>query len=163
MTVAVELGTLLDYSDHERRKWREWLAADPRRTAITVQPGGRFPTIGSLLDHTFLVERRHLCRIEGGTPPDSTGVRDGDWQALFEYADLVRAEFRACLADLDEAAAGQNITIAAQSGTRTMTRRELATHVLLHEIRHFAQIALAARIAGDPPPGRHDYFYFVGQ
>jgi uncharacterized damage-inducible protein DinB len=42
-----------------------------------------------------------------------------------------------------------------------MTRHKLTTHILLHEVRHLAQIALAARLAGIEPPGLHDYFYFA--
>ena len=41
-----------------------------------------------------------------------------------------------------------------------MSRRKLATHVVLHEVRHLAQIALAARAAGVAPPGDHDLFFF---
>jgi uncharacterized damage-inducible protein DinB len=40
-----------------------------------------------------------------------------------------------------------------------MTRRKLAVHILLHEVRHLAQLAYAARIAGLEPPGSHDLFY----
>ena len=40
-----------------------------------------------------------------------------------------------------------------------MPRRKLVVHIVLHEVRHFAQLALAARMAGHPPPGEHDYFY----
>ena len=32
-------------------------------------------------------------------------------------------------------------------------------HILLHEIRHWAQIALAVRLAGLEPPGEHDLFH----
>jgi hypothetical protein len=32
--------------------------------------------------------------------------------------------------------------------------------VLLHETRHLAQVAYAARLAGDEPPGRHDIVFF---
>jgi uncharacterized damage-inducible protein DinB len=160
MTVSVELRELLDYTDHERQKWREWIAAAPQRLELPFQAGGRFPTLGSLLDHVFLVERRHLSRLEGGTPPDSTGVKQGDWKALFEYADLVRADLRRYLADLDPDTSCDVLTIAVQSGTQTMTKRRLATHILLHEIRHTAQIAYAARNAGQEPPGQHDLFYF---
>jgi uncharacterized damage-inducible protein DinB len=42
-----------------------------------------------------------------------------------------------------------------------MSRRKLATHVVLHEVRHLAQIALAARAAGVAPPGDHDLFFFA--
>lgn len=160
MSAAVELRELLDYSDHERRKWRDWIASMPTRLEIPFQASGRFPTVGSLFDHIFLVERRHLSRLEGGTPPDSTGVAAGDWTALFEYADLVRADLRTYIADLDEDEARHAMTIVVQSGTETMTRRWLATHILLHEIRHLAQIAYAARHVGQEPPGRHDLFYF---
>lgn len=162
MTSAVELRELLDYSDHERRKWREWIAAAPDRMDIPFQAGGRFPTVGSLFDHIFLVERRHLCRLEGGTPPDTTGVPPADWKALFEYADLVRDDLRTYVSDLDEDEARQTMTIVAQSGTRTMTRRTLIAHIVLHEIRHLAQVAYAVRLAGQTPPGQHDLFYFVG-
>ena len=164
MSAAVPLATLLEYSDHERRKWRQWTAADPRRFGLPYQAGTRFPTIESLFDHIFLVERRHLSRLEGGTPPDATGVRPCDWQALFDYADLVRSDLRKYVADLDDEEARHTMTIVIRSGTpHTMTRLELATHILLHEIRHLAQIACAARLAGQPPPGEHDYFYFVGK
>ena len=163
MTLSVELGELLDYTDHERRKWREWIAAAPERLALAFQAGGRFPTVGSLFDHVFLVERRHLSRLQGGTPPDSTGVTPGDWQALFEYADLVRADLRRYVGELDADASRAVLTIVAQSGTQTMTKRRLAAHILLHEIRHTAQIAYAVRNAGQEPPGQHDLFYFPGR
>ena len=164
MTVAVPLGSLLAYSDAERLKWRDWIAADPARLNLPFQAGGRFPNVGALLDHVFLVERRHLARLEGGTPPTATGVAPGDWQGLFDYAELVRADFRAYVEALDEATAAQRMVITGlqSSPDVAMTRRRLATHILLHEIRHLAQLAYAARVAGVEPPGQHDLFYFEG-
>jgi uncharacterized damage-inducible protein DinB len=162
VSVAVELRELLDYSDHERKKWREWIGADPRRLDIPFHASGRFPTVGSLLDHVFLVERRHLSRLQGATPPESSGVKHGDLKALFEYADLVRSDLRRYLADCDAVEAQKTLTIVAQSGTQTMTKRRLATHILLHEIRHLAQMAYAVRNAGQEPPGQHDLFFYAG-
>ena len=40
-----------------------------------------------------------------------------------------------------------------------MTPRKLLFHILIHEIRHWAQIALAVRLAGFEPPGDHDLFF----
>ena len=162
MSAGVEFRELLAYSDHERRKWREWVDTDRHRMDIAFQAGGSFATLGSLFDHIFLVERRHLCRLEGGVPPDATGVAAGDCDALFEYADLVRADLRRYIADLDEEEERQLMPVVTRQGTRTMTRRELVAHILLHEIRHLAQIAYAVRRAGEAPPGQHDIFYFVG-
>jgi uncharacterized damage-inducible protein DinB len=159
MSVNVTLETLLDYSDHERRKWFDWLSADPSRLQIPVQPGDEFPTAAHLLDHVLLVERCHLARLEGGTPPEATGIPHADLEALAEYAALVRGDFRRCLADLDEAEAGAEIVVELPDGDLTMTRRTLAMHVVVHEIRHLAQLALAARLAGHAPPGNHDLLY----
>ena len=161
MSVSVHIEQLLDYSDHERRKWRDWINADPKRLEIPLQPGGRFPTVWALLDHVSLVERRHLARLEGGTPPDETGIRYGDWTGLFEYADLVRADLRRYVADTDDAAGSQTISFTALGlGPVSMSRRRLLTHIVLHEVRHLAQVALAARTAGVEPPGEHDLFFF---
>ena len=159
MSVSIPFEQILNYSDHERRKWRNWIAADPRRLDIAVQPGARFPTIAALLDHVFLVERRHLSRLEGGTPPDATGVVAGDWKPLFEYADLVRADLRRYAADLDDGAGSETITFSIRGEDFSMPRRRLLVHILVHEVRHLAQIALAARVSGVEPPGDHDILF----
>ena len=159
MSITVPLEDLLNYSDLERRKWEAWLTADPSRLRLTLQGTGRFPTVAELLDHIFLVERRHLARLEGSTPPDSTGVPAGDVVALFEYARLVRADFREYVASTDDARASETMTVVIPAGNYVMPRRQLAVHIVLHEVRHLAQLALAARLAGHAPPGEHDIFY----
>jgi uncharacterized damage-inducible protein DinB len=161
VSISIAFEQLLDYSDHERRRWRDWVSADPQRLELAVQPGARFPTIGVLLDHIFLVERRHLSRLEGGTPPDATGIPPGDWKSLFDYADLVRADLRRYAADVDDTIGSTTITWTYSGDTYTMSRRRLLTHILLHEVRHLAQVALAARTAGIEPPGQHDLIYFA--
>ena len=110
----------------------------------------------------FFAERRHLARLEGGTPPDATGVPAGDWKRLFEYGDLVRADLRRYAADLDDAAGSQSISFTAIGvGPMSMSRRRLLVHVFVHEVRHLAQLALAARAAGVEPPGEHDVLFFA--
>jgi uncharacterized damage-inducible protein DinB len=160
MSISIPLDGLLAYSDHERAKWQQWLLDDTARVQLPLQGAGRFPTAAALLDHIFLVERRHLSRLEGATPPDSTGIKPGDLNALFEYAALVRADFRLYLAETNDATAAETMTITVQGGHFAMSRRRLATHILLHEVRHLAQLALAARLAGIDPPGEHDLFYY---
>jgi len=160
VSITAGLPELLNYSDHERAKWRAWVEADPSRLGLAFQDGARFATIGSVLDHIFLVERRHLARMEGATPPDATGVAAGDVKGLFEYADLVRADFRRFVTTLDDTTAAQPFSFTIPTVPMTMSRRKLATHVVLHEVRHLAQVALAARAAGVTPPGDHDLFFF---
>jgi uncharacterized damage-inducible protein DinB len=161
VSVSVRIEQLLDYSDHERRKWRDWVLADPTRLELPVQRGGRFPTLWDLLEHIYFVERRHLARLEGGTPPDETGIRHGDWKHLFDYADLVRNDLRRYVADADDTLGSEPLTFNALGiGPLTLSRRRLLTHIVLHEVRHLAQVAMAARLAGLEPPGDHDLLFY---
>lgn len=43
--ITLSLDDLLDYTDFDRAKWRQWAEADPGRLNIPFQSGGRFPTI----------------------------------------------------------------------------------------------------------------------
>lgn len=157
MSASLGFEQLIDYSDWERRRWHDWVAANPVRLQIPFQGDGRFATLHALLEHVFLVERRHLARLQGATPPDASGVPAGDWETLFDYATLVRADLRRFVQDLDEATAASTITIPmAAGGAVSMTERKLTAHILVHEIRHLAQMAYAARLAGHEPPGQHD-------
>ena len=162
MSTGLALTELLDYSDHERAKWKAWVQANPTRLNMPFQAGARFPTVWSVVEHIFLIERRHLARLEGGTPPDSTGVATGDVAALFDYAELVRADLRQYVAGLDDSEAASTFTFSIPSGSFTMSRRKLSAHIIFHELRHWAQVAYAARVAGVDPPGEHDLFFFPG-
>lgn len=161
MSVSVDLQHLLSYSDHERAKWKSWIGADSSsRLAIAFQSGARFPTVGSLLNHVFWVEERHLSRLEGHPLPDTTDCPHDDLQALFAFGDRVRANLRRYVTTVDEKRFSEPITFSLRGAPMiTVLRRKLATHILLHEIRHFAQIAYAVRVAGHEPPGEHDYFF----
>jgi uncharacterized damage-inducible protein DinB len=150
---------LLRYTNEERDKWRAWLAARPAALDAPVQPGGRFATVGKLIDHIFLVERRHLQRLTGDPLSESTGLTGNNAAPLFDYGASVRRELEQYVAGLDEGEADQVRTFEVRERQWAMTPRKLLFHILLHEIRHWAQIALAVRQGGFEPPGDHDLFY----
>ena len=148
------------YTNEEREKWRGWFAAHPDAMAIELQSGGRYPTVGSLVDHIFLVERRHLQRLNDVRPDDMTGLSGHHAPPLFDYGASVRRELEQFAADLDADVANELRTFTLQSGGRfDLTPRKLLFHCLLHETRHWAQIALSVRRAGLEPPGNHDLYY----
>ena len=151
---------LLRYTQEERDKWRGWFVAHSEAMEVELQPGGRFATVGSLIDHIFLVERRHLQRLTGAPLDTRTGLSGRHAPPLFDYGASVRRELEQFVSQLDEDAADEPRTVTVQSGGDfLMTPRKLLFHVLLHETRHWAQIALAVRRAGVEPPGNHDLFY----
>jgi uncharacterized damage-inducible protein DinB len=161
MSVSVDLQNLIAYTDHERAKWKAWFAADASaRLATPFQSGARFPIVGSLLNHVFWVEERHLSRLEGHPLPETEGAPVDDLNALFEYGNRVRGNLRRYVTTVDDKRFSEPITFSLRGGPMiTVLRRKLAAHILLHEIRHFAQIAYAVRVASLEPPGEHDYFF----
>src|SRR4051812_33490322 len=152
----LEFHEFLRYTQEERDKWRTWFGGHPDAIEIEMQPGGRHPTVGSLIDHIFLVERRHLRRLTGATPDGKTGLSGRHAPPLFDYGASVRRELEQFAAELDDDVADEPRTFTVQSGGDfVLTPRKLLFHILLHETRHWAQIALALRRAALPPPRPH--------
>jgi uncharacterized damage-inducible protein DinB len=157
--MKLEFAELARYTQEERDKWRSWLAAHPDALEVEVQPGGRYPTVGTLIDHIFLVERRHLQRLRSAPLDTKTGLSGHHAPPLFDYGASVRRELDQFVAELDDYVADEPRTFTVQTGDFLLTPRKLLFHCLLHETRHWAQIALAVRRAGLEPPGNHDLFF----
>jgi uncharacterized damage-inducible protein DinB len=157
--IALAYDELLRYTNEEREKWRFWLVANAAAVDAPLHAGGRFPTVGKLIDHIFLVERRHLQRLTGDRLAESTGLTGNNAAPLFDYGASVRRELEQFVAGLDDDVADEQRTFEVRERQWPMTPRKLLFHVLLHELRHWAQIALAVRLAGFDPPGDHDLFF----
>jgi len=149
----------LRYSQEEREKWRSWFLMNGDAMEVELQPGGRFATVGVLIDHIFLVERRHLQRLTDAPLDTETGLSGKHAPPLFDYGASVRRELEQFVHGIDEDAADEPRTFTVQGRDFVLTPRKLLFHILLHETRHWAQVALAMRRAGLEPPGNHDLFY----
>ena len=157
--LALGFDELVRYTDDERARWRRFFVEHPQALEAVVQPSSRFATVGQLIDHVFLVERRHLQRLRGEPVVEKTGLTGNNAPPLFDYGASVRRELEQYVRQLDEDEADQLRTFDVRNQQWPMTPRKLLFHVLLHEIRHWAQIALAVRLAGLEPPGDHDLFF----
>lgn len=159
MALALQFAELLSYSHVEREKWRGWLLLHPEAMDVPVQPGNRHVTVGKLIDHIFLVERRHLQRLMDLPVAPATGLTGNNAPPLFDYGASVRRELEQYAGDLDDDVADEVRQFDVLAQQWPLSPRKLLFHILLHEIRHWAQIALAVRLAGLEPPGEHDLFY----
>lgn len=157
MPLHLSWHELRSYNEEERAKWDRWFRAHgPGALALPFQRGERFATVWKMVDHIFVVERRHLQRLRSEYPlPETTGA--ADWLALIAYARAVRAElvdFVEALSDADEPREfpimGRQLMI---------TPRKLLFHIFVHEARHWSQIALALRNAGFEPPPDQDLVF----
>ena len=158
-SLNLRLDELLRYTAGERDRWRTWLGGHPEAMEAPVQPGGRFPTVGKLIDHIFLVERRHIQRLTQEPLANATGLTGSNAAPLFAYGASVRRELEQLIAGLDPDVADEVRALEVRGQQWPVSARKLLFHIMLHEIRHWAQIALAVRLAGFEPPGDHDLFF----
>lgn len=151
MSITIQLDTLLDYTDWERELWRAWfLKEGAPALAVPVGPhgDGRMKTVGELVRHIFTAEKRYVERLTGAPLTEQGSIRADDPAALFAFAALARREFRRLVAELPPARWDQPQEMAILDRKVTLTPRKVVIHCLLHEIRHWGQVATLLRLTG---------------
>ena len=117
----------------------------PGAMDAAVQPGGRLPTVGKLIDHIFLVERRHVQRLRTEQLSTETGLTGSNAPPFFDYGASVRRELEHFTRTLGEDEADEIRSFEVRDQTWQMTPRKLLFHILVHETT-----ALGADCAGRP-------------
>lgn len=148
-----DFGALLSYTEWERRQWRDELggrADGPALLGVSVGPhnDGRFETVGALIGHIFSAERRYVDRLSGHTPSDTAGVSTDSVEALFLDGERSREALVAWIEACPAEAWDVEREFKVLTYRLSATPRKIVTHVLLHEARHWAQIATLLRLTG---------------
>ncbi|MDP8982712.1 MAG: hypothetical protein M3O35_19210 [Acidobacteriota bacterium] len=118
---------LLHYPDEERGRWERWFRENGEDLLKMPLAGDRESTVGALVLHIFAPEVRYVQRLRN--------------QELDEYRDEM---FGLCLTqsahpeDWD-----RSVEFAIAGRQYSASARKIVTHVLLHEVRHWTQVALA--------------------
>jgi|SRR5579862_284076 len=161
MSLALSMDEFLAYTAGERVKWEHWFRVHPPAALeASVQRGARFATVWALMDHIFIVEKRHTQRLMQVSPlAEETGVAAMDAPALFAYGRAAHEQLTAYVASLSDADASRVREFVMLTRTYSLTPRKLLFHIQIHEVRHWAQIAAALRNAGFEPPGEHDLLF----
>jgi uncharacterized damage-inducible protein DinB len=161
MHLAMSIDELIGYTAGERAKWEQWFQTRQAATCdALVQREGNFNDVWRLMEHIFVVEKRHTQRLKQESPlTEQTGAPRGDVAALFGYGRVVRQELTRFIESANDADLGRIIELRFMDQQFTFTARKLIFHTQFHEIRHWAQIATAVRNAGYPPPGYHDLLF----
>lgn len=145
---AITLEELLADNESSTRKWQEWLADHP---AALDLPCGIYNSghVRGLLKHIFAVELRHSQRLLAQEVVSYDAIPVGSLDELFAVHDRAVANLRQFLANSSDAAIHEIITLQTVSaGTLQASRRKLFAHIMLHSIRHWAQLATALREQG---------------
>jgi uncharacterized damage-inducible protein DinB len=158
MTAALSFRELLDYTAEETGRWEAWFRhhQDPAQLALPLGEG-RWGTVGTLIYHIFLVERRYAERLLGEPVSDYQEVERPDVDMLFAVHREARERLERYLATADQASLDETLTFETiLSGSITATRRKIVGHALLHGVRHWAQLATALRQGGWGEQWPHD-------
>lgn len=151
MARDVTLTALVEYTAWERETWHEWLRSQGE-AALEMSAGphgdGRFAQVGELVQHIFGAEKRYVERLSGRPLTDNAAIPKSSIDALFQFGRQSRKDLTEFLEALPaekwDVPQGFNIL----SHSITATPRKIVIHVLMHEIRHWAQIATLLRVNG---------------
>jgi uncharacterized damage-inducible protein DinB len=160
------IDELLNYTDEERAKWREWFSAqghDPLKIALANET---HPTIGALILHCFWAELWYAYWMRGEVlTRDSEFVKQNkdrptdQAEAIFGFGQTARQAMRAFTDGADQEAWDRIHEVEALGFHLRGSARKLVAHILIHEIRHWAQVAALVRQQNLVPPGDHDLLF----
>ncbi|HEV2304811.1 MAG TPA: DinB family protein [Candidatus Acidoferrales bacterium] len=151
MPAGLSFNDLMDYTDWERRKWHERLRQRGDEVLkISAGPNGdgRFSTVGHVIKHIFSAEKRYIDRLSNRPLTDPAGVPANSIEVLFEFGRQSRNDLKHFIESLPAQQWDAFTEFDFLGGVLRATPRKIISHVLLHETRHWAQIATLFRLNG---------------
>jgi uncharacterized damage-inducible protein DinB len=148
---SISISELMEFTGWERSQWRERLSAHGDATlgtGVGAHGDGRFETVGDLVKHIFIAEKHHVDRLSNRAITDVSTIPGDSVQKLFALGERSRRDLAAFVAaepanDWD-APREYNIN----GKMVSVTPRKFIAHILLHEVRHWAQVATILRLNG---------------
>lgn len=151
--LTLDFNHLLDYTDWERQKWRDPLRqqGDPvLKISVGSHGDGRFATVGDLVRHIFSAETRYVERLSGRPLSDTSVVPNDSMDALFEFGQCSRKSLKELIVSFPAEAWDRPREFTLMNFSLTVTPRKIILQVVLHETRHWAQLATLLRLNGIP-------------
>lgn len=152
MDGGIQFAELLDYTEEEAQRWKQFFAAHPEALALPLDIAG---SVRELVLHIFDVEL-YFARVVAGSqnarPQESSVTTLEDIFARSAEAAKTYREFfaKAGPSDWSEVVDMNRINLKA-------SKRKLVAQALTHSMRHWAQIATFLRQQGLKQDWRHDF------
>lgn len=151
MGVSLSLDDLIAYTDWERGLWYEWLHKRGDKV-LTISAGphgdGRFTTVGDLMKHIFSAEKRYVDRLWDRPLTDTASLRNDNIEALFEFGRGSRKELGELVRTFPAERWDEPMEFKIVNNVIRATPKKIVVHVLMHEVRHWQQVATTLRLNG---------------
>ena len=157
MTCALTIRELLEYTRTETEHWHRWLASQPVAELDLPVGEGRTATVRGLIHHIIVVDRRYTDRLPGEPVSNYEDIPSDSLDALFGAFADTRTRLEAWLGAASDADLSRRMEFHTLSaGTMTASARKVVVHLLMHGIRHWAQLATTLRQQGHATDWSHD-------
>jgi uncharacterized damage-inducible protein DinB len=150
---------LLQYTDEERERWERWFRENGEELLRMPIAGQDERTAGALILHIFGPELTYVQLIRGETRSNYRGRRCERVDELFGFGIETRKAMRELVENLGPEEWTRVVEFAIGGRTFRASVRKVVFHALIHEIRHWAQVARIMRDHGFEPPEDHDLLW----
>src|SRR5882724_1776951 len=145
----IHLSELMDLTEWERNQWRVRLEAHgdlALQIGVGAHGDGRFETVGDLVKHIFVAEKHHVDRLSGRKVTDVSTIPSDNIERLFAFGSRTRQDLATFVATepMDDWDVVRQYDI--NEKIVNVTARKFIAHILLHEVRHWAQVATILRL-----------------
>jgi uncharacterized damage-inducible protein DinB len=149
--LTLSLNELLDYTDWERRQWHTWLQQHGEQ-ALKISTGphgdGRLERAGDVIRHIFSAEKRYVERLSDQPLTDTASIPNDNVEALFQFGQESRKALKQLIGTFPAQQWDAPKEFKILTSTVTVTPKKIVVHVLMHEIRHWAQLSTLFRLNG---------------
>jgi len=150
---SIALLELIAATAWERAEWHGWLVKRGDAilsTSMGPNASDGFRTVGDLTLHIFIAEKHHVDRLARREITDASSISTGSIEALFGFGRRSRRDLEEFVSRESDEDWNVPREFDILDNVIRVSPRKFITHILLHEIRHWAQIATALRQAGAP-------------
>ena len=152
MAAGISFEELLDYTEQESQKWKEFFRARPAAfdIATDIQRAGN---VRALVVHIFQAELYFGYRALGLKMPSFDRMPEATVDEVFAVGAAARAKLREFILKATPEELEGTVDM---ERVGKVSRRKMLVQALTHSMRHWAQLATELRRAGYPTDWVHD-------
>ena len=144
---------LLDYTDDETRRWKEFFRTNPAALDLATDIRGA-KNVRELATHIFIAELIFGCAALGEPRPDFEKLPQSTLDEVFAIGESARKKMRDFVARAGEKELAEQVPFGPAGN---VSKRKMLAQALTHGMRHWAQLAADLRRAGYPTDWVHDW------